>query len=386
MNRTCGCGEPNDIFGGGTWPQPLSPIFRVSQPEILLEDLDAVTSTLSEGWVGPDAPQVREFEGSLEALVGQPCLSVANGSVALILALTALGVGPGDEVIVPSLTYAASASSVIHVGAKPVFVDVDLGSWCIDLAAVLEAIGPRTRAVIAVNLYGVSADLRALREMCDSANIFLIEDSAENFSGNSFGSKSGTWGHVGTYSFFANKSVALGEAGAVTTSSSTLYENMRSLRGQGMSSEIRYFFDRPGFNFRLPAMTAALGVSVLRRFSDSIERRRLVEETYFQELEGYMVRPIELKNTDRAPWIFTGTLVRGSASELARDLSNVGIETRPVFIPMGHMPAFEDYRCMGCGASTQIHTKGISLPTYNSLPLSDVRQIASRVRAWLDQL
>jgi perosamine synthetase len=385
MNRNCTCGQSVEIFGGQKWPQPDRTRFRVSQPEIRQEDIDAVASTLSDGWVGPEAPQVRAFEDALHVLVGQPCLAVSNGSVALVLALTALGVRARDQVIVPALTYAASASSVIHVGAEPVFVDVDEKTWSLDLEKVRAAIGPRTKAVIAVNLYGVSPDLPALRELCDSLDLYLIEDSAENFSGQAFGSSAGTWGHIGTYSFFANKSVALGEAGAVTTGSADLLEVMKSLRGQGMSTEVRYYFDRPGFNFRLPAMTAALGVSVLSRFSTSIEKRRLVEETYALELGDRFVRPTPLAGTERAPWIFTATIAKGSPVELAKHLGESGIETRPVFVPMGLMSAFDDQQCKGCQVSTSIHMRGISLPTYNALELADVKEIASKVRNWFDQ-
>ena len=384
MKRQCSCGQSLSIFNGDKWPQPASPRFRVSQPEIVIEDIEAVSSALSEGWVGSGAPQVQAFEDDLESLVGQPCLAVSNGSVALILALSALGVGPSDQVIVPALTYAASASSVLHVGAEPIFVDVDKQTWNVDLEKVRQAIGPRTKAVIAVNLYGVSSDLRELRSLCDARNIFLIEDSAENFSGYAFGSRSGTWGHIGTFSFFANKSVALGEAGAVTSQSPFLIDEMRSLRGQGMSPDVRYYFDKPGYNFRLSGMTAALGVSVLARFSESFEKRMLVEETYALELEECAVRPVALEGTIRAPWIFTAELSKGSPLDLARHLSQFGIETRPVFIPMGLMSAFEDLECKGCIVSTSIHSKGISLPTYNSLELTDVRKISAEVRSWFD--
>lgn len=213
MSHTCSNEDQGFSARGGVWPQPKHVGIHVSQPFILPNDVAAMSNTVADGWVGSQAPVVKEFEHSLSGLVGQETLSVANGSVALILALAALEVGPGDEVIVPSLTYAATASSVLHVGAKPVFVDVSTFDWCIEASNLESHLTPKTKAVIAVNLYGVVPDLQAIRLLCDQRGIALIEDSAENFLGTYQGHRTGTFGHIGTYSFFANKTLHLGEGG-----------------------------------------------------------------------------------------------------------------------------------------------------------------------------
>lgn len=375
------CANENRGFssGGRVWPQPKHLEIHVSQPHIEPKDVAAMSEVVADGWIGSQAPAVRDFEESLSGHIGQETLAVANGSVALILALTALEVGPGDEVIVPSLTYAATASSVIHVGAKPVFVDVNQFDWCLDASNLVGHFTPQTKAVIAVNLYGVVPDLHAIRQLCDARGIALIEDSAENFLGTLYGNRTGTFGHIGTYSFFANKTLHLGEGGAVTSKDSALMERMRLLRGQGMSEKVRYRFDLPGFNFRLAAPQAALGTSLLSRIHRTMEARTEIESLYDSLLRGVATRPGLRDGAHRAPWIYTAQLANSLPERVAAKLAQHSIETRPVFIPMTQNPAFKSHKCLGCDNASSLHNAGISLPTYEGLTQKEVRKICELV-------
>jgi perosamine synthetase len=338
-----------------------------------------MNNVVADGWIGSQAPVVKEFEESLSAHVGQETLAVANGSVALILALAALEIGPGDEVIVPSLTYAATASSVVHVGAKPVFVDVSASDWCLEASNLESHLTPKTKAVIAVNLYGVVPELQAIRSLCDQRGIALIEDSAENFLGTYQGKRTGTFGHIGTYSFFANKTLHLGEGGAVTSGDSALLDRMRLLRGQGMSVKTRYLFDLPGFNFRLAAPQAALGKSLLSRIDRTMEARTEIEDMYDSLLAGVATRPRLREGAQRAPWIYTAQLSNSLPARVAALLAQHSVETRPVFIPMTQNPAFKNQVCLGCDNSSSLHNTGISLPTYEGLTQKEVRHICELV-------
>jgi perosamine synthetase len=365
------------------WPQPSKLRIHVCEPWITEVEQLAVSECLNEGWVGPVSPWATKFEAQLSAVLGQDVATTSNGSVALMLALRALGVGPGDEVIVPALTYAATASSVMNVGAAPILCDVEPDTWCLDPAHVNTLVTERTRAIIAVHVYGVSADLASLRTLCDHQSLFLIEDAAEAFGGSYLGAKMGTIGDVGTYSFFANKLVSTGEGGAVTSNNPSIMERMRLLRGQGMDPKRRYFFLEAGYNFRMGSLPAALGVAQMDRLAEITSQRAAVEHAYHESLGDLLQPPKVRSGSSRAPWIFTGRLMSSSGVDVrgvAQRLADAGVETRPVFWPLSSMPAFA--RCTR-GTTQQaeaISSTGISLPTSHLIQPDDISRISSIVR------
>lgn len=373
-------GDENDFLH--PWPQPPNVSVHVSEPWVTNEEMREVADCIAAGWIGSASPWVSSFERLLSERIGQECLSVANGSVALDLALTALGVGPGDEVIVPALTYAATASAVIHCGAVPVFVDVDHASWTIDASLIDAAVSRKTKAVIAVHTYGVASDVRTLREFCDARGLALIEDVAEAFGGQIDGSSLGTFGDAATFSFFANKLIACGEGGAVTARDQSVLDRMRLLRGQGADPSRRYFFLEPGFNFRMPSLSAAVGVAQLRRYDAIWEKRSHLESRYAEELGPAAARPSPSFGDSRVPWIFTAQLnlkPNVSTSQIAAQLAEFGIETRPVFFPLPLMPAFRSAPCTGCRVASEISSRGLSLPTSHRVLPSDVSRICDLI-------
>ena len=365
------------------WPQPSEPRIQVSAPWITEAEQSAVAECLREGWVGPASPWASKFEALLSNFLEQDVATTSNGSVALMLALRAIGIGPGDEVIVPALTYAATASSVMNVGAEAILCDVEPSTWCLDPAQVETLVTERTRAIIAVHVYGVSADLASLRTLCDQYSLYLIEDAAEAFGGTYAGARLGTIGDIGTYSFFANKLISTGEGGAVTSSDPTVMARMRLLRGQGMDPQRRYYFVEAGYNFRMGSLQSAMGVAQMERLPEIAARRTAVEEAYLRSLGDLLQPPKTRSGSSRTPWIFTGQLISDSGLDVrgvAKRLADAGVETRPVFWPLSSMPAFERCARDSSQNAEAIALAGISLPTSHLIQTDDIDTIASIVR------
>jgi perosamine synthetase len=206
-----------------SWPQPTNVEIHVASTSISEIEKSFVLDTLESNWIGPGGSYNKLVENFLSETLRQDTILVSNGTIAIVLALQALGVGPGDEVIVPDLTYAATASAVVMVGAIPIFADVNLNSWCIEVENIEKLITKKTKAVIVVHLYGNMGEVKSLSTFCKMKSLYLIEDCAEAFlAKDPEGKIAGTYGDVATFSFFANKLITSGEGGAVTTPNKTL--------------------------------------------------------------------------------------------------------------------------------------------------------------------
>ena len=348
------------------WPQPEIITTALANP--ILGNLEAkfLKRALKSGWIGANGIFTENCENFLDQFFDSKSLLVSNGSVALILALRALDIGPGDEVLLPDLTYAATASSVVAVGATPIFCDVELDSWNISVEELKKKLTSKTKAIIVVHLYGMPADLLSISKFASANNVFLIEDCAEAFGAEFNGRKVGTFGDIGTFSFFPNKLLTSGEGGAVIAKDRGLYDKMRMLRGQGMSFSHRYYFLVPGFNFRMTELQAAILWAQFTQLSSLWEKRQASEDTYEDKLRDFGSIPRAEYKYLRSPWIFT---IRLSNLELARkvalaaNLAKSGIETRPVFYPLSQMPAFHQIQNPRNTNSELISKEGISLPT-----------------------
>ena len=349
------------------WPQPGKVIVPVSKPDLSSVERDLLLEAFDSGWIGSGSKFVSDCEEELSAFLGvEDSTLVSNGSVAIILALRALGVDSGDEVIVPSLTYAATASSVVHVGANPVFCDVDTNSWQITADEISKAFTDKTKAVIVPHTYGVSADMAQIRALTDELGIFLIEDCAESFGAEFEGQKVGTFGDVATFSFFPNKLLTSGEGGLVIAKSEKTSRNIKLLRGQGMSQTHRYVFEVPGFNFRITGLQAAILLGQLQRLPELWKARMESEDKMTLLLSKHVTPPTAPYSFKRAPWIFSARLNSASPMlnlRIAESLAIQGIETRPVFWPLGRMKAFSAYRILGDRVATEISQQSISLPS-----------------------
>ncbi|WP_262850164.1 DegT/DnrJ/EryC1/StrS family aminotransferase [Mumia quercus] len=266
---------------------PASAVIPPARPEISEEDIEAAVRVLRSGMV-VQGPEVAAFEDEFSKVVdGRHCVAVNSGTSALQVALMAMGVGPGDEVVVPSFSFAASANAVRLVGAEPVFADIDPVTFTLDPDAVAAALGPRTAAIMPVHLYGLPADMAGLGALADRHGLAIIEDAAQAHGAQVDGQAVGSFGATGCFSFYPTKNMHSLEGGMVTTGDAEIARTLRLLRNQGM--EQRYANEIVGANVRLTDVAAAVGRSQLTRLAEWTERRRSNAARLSAELEGVVV-------------------------------------------------------------------------------------------------
>ncbi len=359
----------------------------ISNPSFSGNELAYVTECIESSWISSTGRFIGAFEqGFADFVSARHCVATNNGTTAIHLALAALGIGPGDEVIVPSLTYIATANAVRYCGATPVLVDVEEDTYNIDAEAVRAKLTDRTRAVIAVHLYGHPADMDAVNAAAASVGAHVVEDAAEAHGARYKGRPVGSLGTCATFSFYGNKIITTGEGGCVTTDDPELNAKLRLYRGQGMDPDRRYWFPVVGFNYRMTNVAAALGLAQLEQVGTFIESRRRLFEDYQERLAGedLLVLPKVQPWADPVNWIYT---VRVRDTSIDRDnvmtaLAGEGIETRPVFYPLHIMPPYRE----ADGAypvSELLGATGISLPTHLLLTPSDVDRVCDRLVAAL---
>ena len=366
----------------------------VAAPVIGEREAECVTDAVRSGWVSSIGPYLDRFEQAFALYCGsRHAIAVSNGTVALHLALRALGIGAGDEVVMPDLTFAATAHAVLEAGATPVFADVDPRTWCIDPKAVARALGARTRAIIPVHLYGHPADMPALEALAKPRNVVLLEDAAEAHGAEIAGKRVGSLGKVGTFSFYGNKLMTTGEGGMVTTDDDALAQRLRFLKDHGMSKERRYYHTELAFNYRMTNLQAALGVAQLEQIEGFIEKKRDIMQWYREELAG--VSEIELNAESPGAksvfWMVSLVLhdhAKPSRDELAARLRDQGVDSRPFFVPMSELPHLAHYRKVGtasdaCPVSVRLSRRGMNLPSGCALTRQDVAFVAQAVRTAL---
>jgi perosamine synthetase len=289
--------------------------------------------------------------------------------------------------VVPSLTYIATANAVRYCGAVPVFADVTEADWGIDPDSVARLVGPRTRAVVAVHLYGQPADLTRLRALCDAFDLALVEDAAEAPFATRDGRTVGSVGDVATFSFYGNKVITSGEGGAVTTSDVELAARLRLLRGQGMDPERRYWFPVTGFNFRLTNLAAASLCGQLDRLDEILDARRRGVAAYARRFAGVPqvgLQP-EVPGSVVTPWLYCALLPDAEArSSVVKSLEARGVDSRPFFIPLHTMPPYAGSRTDGdLPVTLALADRGLNLPTFPELTDAEVARVVHAVRAGL---
>ena len=254
---------------------PRRPLIPVAAPVFAGREREYVADCMESGWISSAGKYVELFEAEFAKFCGvRHAVSCCNGTAALHLALAALGVGPGDEVIVPTLTFVATANAVTYCGARPVFADSEAETWNLDPAHVASKITPRTKGIVAVHLYGNPAEMDALRALAHRHGLFLLEDAAEAHGALYRDAHAGSLGDIAAFSFYGNKIIATGEGGMVTTDDDALAARVRLLRGQGMDAERRYWFPVVGYNYRMMNLPAAIGLAQLERAEWHTGRRR----------------------------------------------------------------------------------------------------------------
>ena len=350
--------------------------------------VDAIRST----WISSTGKYVDRFEEGFASIAGtDDAVSVCNGTVALHLALLALDVRPGDEVIVPSLTYIATANAVRYVGAEPVFIDVSPETWCMDPERIENAITRRTKGIIAVDLYGHPADMDRINHIAAIHGLWVVEDAAEAHTAKYRGRLAGGLAKIGTFSFYGNKIFTSGEGGALTLNDPDLALRIRTLRGQGMDPERRYFFPVTGYNFRMTNMACALLCAQVERADEIIAKRRKIFDRYHEQLagtKGISFQPVA-EWAEPAPWLFCITVdpdnFGHSRDELADFLRENGVDTRPFFIPLHTLPPFRNesaVRNESLPITERLAAAGLNLPTHAMLSDTDIARICGLIKEY----
>ena len=331
--------------------------------------------------ISSNGPFIERFERAFAEHCGVAhAISCANGTVALHLALLGLGIERGDEVICPTLTYVASANCVMYCGARPVFVDAEPHTWNMDPSAVEQAITSRTRAIVAVHLYGHPVDMNPIREIAAAHDLAVVEDAAEALGATYRGRPAGSLGDVATFSFYGNKLLTTGEGGMVVTNDGALASRMRQLRGQGQDLERRYWFPIVGFNYRMTNVAAAIGLAQLERVDWHVGRRRENAAQYRRRLaqsEALEFSP-EARWAESSFWM-SSVLVRDAnrsqRDEVMADLASRGIETRPFFFPMHVLPPYREMSRRAFPVADDLSARGLNLPSGAPLTVEDIERV-----------
>ncbi|MBL6279496.1 aminotransferase class I/II-fold pyridoxal phosphate-dependent enzyme [Micromonospora fiedleri] len=354
------------------------PIY-LSSPDVGALEESYLISALRSGWVTPFGPDVDAFEQEVAARVGTTgAVAVSSGTAALHLALLGLGVGPGDVVLVPTLTFVATANAVSYTGARPVFVDCDPRTGNVDVGLVadllqrLRARGERVGALIPVDLFGSCADYTALLPICAAADVPVVEDAAEALGATHLGRAAGSFGRVGALSFNGNKIMTTSGGGMLVGDDAALLARARHLAHQAREPMIQYEHRETGYNYRLSNLLAALGRAQLARLDEMIDRRRQLRDRYaklFAPVPG--VELIGAEDSGSNCWL---TAIRvhpqrsgWHAADLAAHLAEWNIETRHVWKPMHQQPAYAGAESLLTGAADALCAEGLTLPSGSAL-------------------
>ncbi|MGC4057576.1 MAG: DegT/DnrJ/EryC1/StrS family aminotransferase [Chitinophagaceae bacterium] len=359
-------------------------LIPVYEPSLTGNEKKYVSECIDSTWISSKGKFVSQFESEFAKYIDvKYATTVANGTVALHLALIALGIGPGDEVIVPTLTYIASVNAIRYCGAHPVFVDSLTGTWQLDPADVRKKITPQTKAVMAVHLYGQSADMAVLRSICDEHNLFLIEDCAEAIGTKFDGKHVGTFGDISTFSFFGNKTITTGEGGMVVTNDETLFDRSVHFKGQGLAKHRQYWHDVIGYNYRMTNICAAIGVAQLEQIDVFTSKKKAIAARYAAAFKNTSVEfHQEAPGTEHSYWMCTILVQESKDRDALRDfLMEKGIETRPMFYPVHTMPMYSE-KFQKHKTAEDIAWRGINLPSYPGLSEEQQQFVIDSIKAY----
>lgn len=345
---------------------------------------------------------VKQFETAFAAKFGyEHALTCANGTVALHLALLALGIGEGDEVIVPATTFVATANAVKYVGATPIICDVDKDTWNLDVEKMQKLDNDRVKAVMWVHLYGNPSDVSTMANYCRKRGIYLIEDCAESIGAYGLdrldlfvgGSEVklvpkvvGMIGDIAAFSFYGNKTITTGEGGMVVTHDRDIAAKVAFYRGQGQDPNLRFWHTDVGYNYRLTDLQGALGCAQLEIVGDLLEKRRVLDTLYRRLLDGKVTFQVVREGCTPGYWAFGCLLPSGvNVTKVQAMLELDGIETRRFFYPLNSMPMYKDSAPKGTPVANEIFNRGIWLPLHAELSLNDVKFICDSLLGALER-
>ena len=365
----------------------------LSSPDVGERERELLLDAFDSNWIAPLGPHVDAFEREVAALCGtEHAVALSSGTAGLHLALLHLGVKPGDEVVVPSLTFAATAFAVTYLGARPVFVDSERSTWNLDpqlLSDLLEARAGEGRlpaAVLTVDLYGQCADYVAITEVCERFEVPIVEDAAEALGATWDGRGAGSFGRCAVFSFNGNKIITTSGGGMLVTDDPGIASAVRHLATQAREPVVHYEHNVVGYNYRLSNLLAAVGRGQLEGLSAKIERRSQVGDRYrsqLGDLPGWTFQPLDPRGVPNQ-WL---TVAQIDPAEAAVDrtavmeaLGALGIESRPAWKPMHAQPVFADHEALLNGVSDEIFGRGLCLPSGSSLTDAQQAEVIAAIR------
>ena len=349
-----------------------SSFIPVNEPLLNGREKKYLAECIDSGWISSEGPFVQRLEECMAQQVGRKYgIAVCNGSAALDVAVAALNLGSGDEVILPTFTIISCAAAIVRSGATPVVVDADPVTWNMDVNQVADRITPRTRAIMVVHIYGLPVDMDPILALAAKHGLKIIEDAAEMLGQDYKGRPCGSFGDISTFSFYPNKHVTTGEGGIVLADDPALAERCRSLRNLCFQKK-RFVHDELGWNFRLSNVQAALGVAQLERLEQFVRCKRRMGKCYTELLQGILGLQLPLASTPYAEsiyWVY-GVVLREEvpfdADEAMRQLAAQGIGTRPFFWPMHEQPVFRRmglFHGVQCPSAERLARRGFYLPS-----------------------
>ncbi|MFH1593960.1 MAG: aminotransferase class V-fold PLP-dependent enzyme [Candidatus Omnitrophota bacterium] len=341
-----------------------------------------LNSAIDKGYVSTVGPFVSEFEKNFAKYLGaNRAVSTQSGTTAIHIALRELGIGAGDEVIVPALTFVATVNPVIYVGATPVFVDVDPDTWNIDPHKVRKHITRRTKAIIPVHLYGNPCNISQIMGIAKKYGVYVVEDAAASLGAKFKKRHTGTFGDFGCFSFNGNKTITTGGGGMIVGKRTRVLEHIKFLANQAKDESGKYYHREIGFNERMTNIEAALGLAQLKRLDGFLEKKRTFNRIYREELKS--IKSIrfqeEYPNAESAYWLSCITY-EGNIPRLQLGLRKRDIVTRRVFTPVKDFPPYRKYRQGTCANSQEIHNKGLCLPSSTLNSQADIHYICDVIR------
>jgi len=362
----------------------------VAEPEIGEEELKKIMEAVKSGWVSSKGPFIKEFESRFSGYIGMKYgIATSSGTAALHLALIALGIGKGDRVLIPTLSFVSVANVVIYTGAEPVFVDSHPEYWCMDPSKIEGRIDNQTKAIIVVHLYGHPCDMGNIMHIAEDHRLHVIEDCAEAHGAEYKGRKAGSFGVISCFSFYGNKIITTGEGGMCLTNNEDLAEKIRLLRDHGMKHEKRYWHEVVGFNYRMTNLQAALGVAQLEKIDNFVRKKREIAETYnslLKDIKGVTLPP-EMPWAKNVYWMYS-ILIDEKEFGIKRDalmvkLAENGVETRRFFYPIHTMPPYKKYASdHNFPVADRLSSDGINLPSSVKLTKEQIQQITQFILSY----
>lgn len=365
----------------------MSEHIPIAGPSITQREIDYATDAAANGWYERAGEYPRRFEEAFAKYIGvKHAVSLPSCTSGLHLALAAAGIGPGDEVIVPDLTWIASAAPISYVGATPVFADVDEQTWCLCANSVRACITEKTKAILAVDLYGGMPDYDALRAIADEHGLTLIEDAAEAIGSEFAGRKAGALGDVAAFSFHGSKTFSTGEGGMLVTDDDALYARVMHLRDHGREpGDVHFKNTEVAFKYKMPPVAAAIGLGQVERAEELVARKREIFDWYREGLEGVAGLTLnhESANTKNTYWMVTAVLdpmLEWPKEKLMAALDAQGIDSRPMFHPLSSLPAYEGHAEAAVArrrneTSYRLSPWGINLPSALCLTREQVARV-----------